>query len=83
MNALQAKIAATDTEMLLITAANFAGLNITEASQRMAQAEVEEELIRRFPEVTPAVEAWSADLTNNEDLFTVILANINEMPVAA
>ena len=60
-----------------------AGLNITEASQRMAQAEVEEELIRRFPEVAPAVEAWSADLTNDEDLFTVILANINEMPVAA
>lgn len=82
-NALQAKIAATDTELLLITAMKLDGMELTEDFQRMTAAEVNEELARRFPETAPAIAAWSEDYDTELTMFQVILANLNEMPVAA
>lgn len=81
-NKLQAKIAATGTELLLITAMKLDEMELTEPHQRMTAAEVNEELARRFPETTPALASWSADLDTEESMFRVILANLNEMPAA-
>ena len=83
MNALQAKIAAADTEMLLITAANLQNMKLTTAAEFMTEAEVLEELVRRCPETAAPVEAWIADYESEMTMLEVILANINEMPQAA
>jgi hypothetical protein len=82
-NALQAKIAATDTELLLITAMKLDAMELTEPHHRMTAAEVNEELARRFPETAPALAVWSQDYDTELSMFQVILANLDEMPVAA